>query len=114
MNNEPSFSLKDFKKWLISSNESSIVFDENNKLKIGERVVIRLSEKNVISKIGYLNKDKDLLMENYNLLKKNGGIIKECDKNDIVVKVIDTNRSIIVPRIFLRRHKNKKSDSKRK
>lgn len=114
MLNDPSFSLKDFKKWLLLSKDASIVLDEDNRLKVGERVVIRLSEANVFSKIGYLNKDKDLLIENYNLLKKNGGIIKEFDKNDIVVKIIETNRSIVVPRIFLRRYKKKKLCSNRK
>jgi len=103
---EPSFSLHDFKKWLNTNSESRIVILNNNSLRPGEQVLVRLSEENMINKLSPLNEDKKNMKEICKDLKSNGGTLKKIKGSNAEIKVLGLNEVVIVPRLFLRRHRS--------
>lgn len=103
--NDPSFSLNDFRKWLSGNPNNSISFFDDNRIKKGDKILVRLSENNMIKKLSPLNEDKNI-NSICKELKKNGGIVQEIYSANASIKIIGINESLIVPRLFLRRPKN--------
>ncbi len=103
---EPSFSLYDFRNWLGANSKSRIIMTNNNGLKPGDQVLVRLSEKNMINKLSSLNEDKKNISEICQNLKYNGGTLKRIKGSNAEIKVLGLNETIIVPRLFLRRHRS--------
>lgn len=106
MKKEPSFSLRDFRKWLGEhSDEIGIVILDDDRLKPGDQVLVRLSEENMISKLQPLNEDKKNFKKICSSLRKNGGIMKKTYGPNAEIKVLGLQENIIIPRLFLRRPK---------
>jgi hypothetical protein len=107
---DPSFSFKDFAKWLEQSPDSRIKIIDEDRISPGDQVLIRLSEKNMIKKLSEMNKNLDsqtikVLSEN---LKENGGIVKEIKGSDAKIRVLGSKEKIsevFIQRLFLRRPK---------
>jgi len=108
MKKEPSFSLHDFKKWLGEhSGETGIVLINNEGLKPGEQVLVRLSEKNMMKKLHPLNEDKKNFPEICSFLKKHGGKMNRIHGPNAEIQVLGLEETVIIPRLFLRRPKKK-------
>jgi len=103
---EPSFSLHDFRHWLSTNSESKIVILNNNSLRPGDQVLVRLSEKNMINKLSPLNEDKNDISNICKNLKSNGGTLKRIKGSNAEIKVLGLSETVIVPRLFLRRHRS--------
>jgi len=108
MNREPSFSLRDFKKWLGEhSGETGIIFINDGGLKPGEQVLVRLSEENMIKKLYPLNDGKKDFKKACLFLKQNGGKMNKIHGPNAEIQVLGLNETVIIPRLFLRRPKKK-------
>lgn len=106
---EPSFSLKDFTKWLEDHPSSKIIVSDN-RLVPGEQVLVRLSEKNMVKKLVELNGDKqfDVIYEVAKNLRENGGVLKEIKGPNALIKTKgsdDQVEEVYIQRLFLRRPK---------
>lgn len=105
MKKEPSFSLKDFMKWVSKHSDSGIRFIPENGIQPGDQVLIRLSEENMVKKLKGLNEDKQNIINLCKDLKSNGGTLKSIKGSNAVINVSGLNESLIVPRLYLRRTK---------
>ncbi len=106
MKKEPSFSLRDFRKWLGEhSRETGIILIDDDRLKPGDQVLVRLSEKNMIEKLQPLNEDKKEIKNICSFLRSNGGIVNKIYGPNAEIKVLGLQENILIPRLFLRRPK---------
>jgi len=98
--------MNDFRKWLSShKSESKIIIINDNGLKPGDQVLVRLSENNMIIKLTPLNKEKSKIKELCCALKTNGGVMGKICGSNAEIKVLGLNENIVVPRLYLRRPK---------
>ena len=111
---EPSFSLHDFRDWLRNQgNSSGIVLGDSshNPLAVGNQVLVRLSESNMMSKIAPINHGvgRDRLREICAYLKKYGGVMMEIRGANATLRVLgmpDKDKvEVGVQRLFRRRPK---------
>ncbi len=104
---DPSFSLKDFIKWVEKTPDQSITLIGENGLTLGEQVLIRLSEKNIVSKLKELNENYTTseLKDIGKAFRENGGVLKEIKGSNAKIKVSGCNKDVYVQRLFLRRPK---------
>lgn len=109
---EPTFSLNDFRKWLsIHRGSSQIVLDGQspNQLLIGDQVLVRLSEANMLSKLAPINPNmsRDQLSRVCSHLREYGGIMQKIAGPYAALKVMGLDGTVVamVPRLFLRRPK---------
>ena len=77
---EPSFSLNDFRKWMENQNEEKTLSND----KKGIRVETRIPFKRLVSKI---NPEEGELMELAKDFRKNGGTILEMDGQTLLIEV---------------------------
>ena len=104
MPKEPSFSLRDFRKWLVEhSDDTGIILVNNDGLKPGDQVLVRLSEQNMVKKLKPLNEDKKDFKKICEFLRCNGGKMNRINGPNAEIQVLGLKESIIIPRLFLRR-----------
>ena len=101
---QPSFSLNDFKHWLSKQSDLSEFFDLSNRTGarpgdelIGSEVSAKVSPRKLMEKIRVEDGDPETLVED---LVENGGMILALDGKDLLIEV--DSGSFYLPRFCVR------------
>lgn len=98
--NEPSFSLKDFKKWMATQKQPPI--EDRRKYELaGVRVESKLGLKRLVTRMSSQEGD---VVEMAREFRRHGGVILEVDSDNVVLIEVDSG-TFHIPRFFVKKVK---------
>jgi len=98
---EPSFSLNDFKKWMASQTDKPASKSRHYSELVGLQVESKISTKRLLSKMTAEEGDLHEMARDF---RQYGGVILDADKDDNLTIEVDSG-TFIVPKFFVRKHK---------
>jgi hypothetical protein len=96
---EPSFSLNDFKKWMASQTDKPAQKSRRHSELVGLQAESKISVKRLINKITAEEGDVHELASDF---RQYGGIILDVDKDDNLTIEVDSG-TFVIPKFFVRK-----------
>jgi hypothetical protein len=95
---EPSFSLNDFKKWMANQTDKPLPAARRIHELVGTYVDSRLSQKRLVNQIVVEEGDVEELAKDF---RRHGGVIRQVGKEDNVLVEVSSG-TFFIPKFFVR------------